>query len=171
MEEFSHFISSCLQDTSITSKLTEEVCDLIKLYFDRYGNLLPGETEKHLVHADFDPANILVIQLGGQWQISAILDWEFSFSGSTLWDVANMLRYAHQMPASFQQSFLTGLKDSGTNLPHNWQVTTSLLNIFSLLDCLKRTNPNKTPLQCADIQALIKHILAVLRKIDNDGPL
>ncbi len=73
-----------------------------------------------------------------------------------------MLRYAHQMPPEFQDAFLKGLAIGGINLPGNWDITTQLLNLVSLLDCLKRSDPKSRPNQCADIYGLISHILTML---------
>ena len=97
--------------------------------------------------------------------MSGVLDWEFSFSGSVLWDVANMLRYAHKMPPEFQDAFLNGLDSGGVSLPENWSITIRLLNLLSLLDCLKRSAPDKRPNQCADIRGLIDHILLAFDNI------
>ena len=127
--------------------------------------MLQDNTSSHLVHGDFDPANILVNQIKGVWEISGILDWEFSFSGSVLWDVANMLRYAHKMPPEFQTSFLKGLKSRDLILPENWLINVYLLNLISLIDCLKRSNPEIHPARCADIYDLINFILSALNKM------
>ncbi len=62
------------------------------------------------------------------WKVSCVLDWEFSFSGSVLSDVANMLRYAHKMPHEFQDAFLSGLASGGVTLPKNWRITIQLFN-------------------------------------------
>ena len=156
-----------MQSSAVISQLSTTTRFAIRHYLDKYLYLLPKSEEKQLVHADFDPANILVLKANGHWQISAVLDWEFAFSGSILWDVANMLRYAHHMPAIFQQSFLAGLKDGGVSLSKNWKITVHLLNLLALLECLKRANSKTAPIQCADSQALILYILSDLEKIDN----
>ena len=161
------FADSCLQNRTVISQLSATTCSTIGRYLGKYRHLLPESEEKHLVHADFDPANILVFPANGHWQISAVLDWEFAFSGSTLWDIANMLRYAHHMPATFQRSFLAGLEDGGISLSKNWQITIHLLNLLALLDCLKRANPKTALALCADSRALILYILSDLEKIDD----
>ena len=153
------FAKDCLKHETILSVLTPDVITKISQVLDRYGHLFPDENEKHLVHADFDPANILVNKIDGLWKVSGVLDWEFAFSGSVLCDVANMLRYAHKMPHEFKDAFLKGLADGGVALPENWYVTIKLLNLLSLLDCLKRSNPKNRPNQCADICELIDNIL------------
>ena len=80
-----------------------------------------------------------------------------------------MLRYAHKMPPEFQNAFLKGLGVGGITLPKNWHITIQLLNLLSLLDCLKRSDPKNSPNQCSGIRELIDHMLSELnpmQKID-----
>ena len=100
------FAQDCLNDKTVLSVLSPEMIDEIKKAIKQYAYLFPTDGEKHLVHGDFDPANILVDKINDSWVVTGILDWEFAFSGSCLWDVANMLRYAHRMPPEFQSSFI-----------------------------------------------------------------
>jgi GrpB-like predicted nucleotidyltransferase (UPF0157 family)/GNAT superfamily N-acetyltransferase len=149
--------------------LSPEVIAKIKQTIEEHASSFPAGDEKHLVHGDFDPANILVDQINGSWVVTGILDWEFAFSGSCLWDVANMLRYAHKMPPEFQNSFLDALQRNGIKLSAHWHTTIYLLNLSSLLDLLKRSDPQRHPNRCADIRELIDHILSELnnmQKID-----
>ena len=164
-DDYLIFAKACLKHESVLSVLNSDVIFKIKQVLDKYGHLFPDGGEKHLVHADFDPANILVHKVDSVWKVSGILDWEFSFSGSMLCDVANMLRYAHKMPHEFQDAFLKGLTSGGVTLPKNWSVIVNLLNLLSLLDCLKRSNPKNCFNQCADIRELIDHILLELNSI------
>ncbi|KJV88086.1 GNAT family N-acetyltransferase [Orientia tsutsugamushi] len=141
----------------------------IKKAIKQYTSSVPTDDEKHLVHGDFDPANILVDKINGSWVVTCILDWEFAFSRSCLWNVANMLRYAHKMPPEFQNSFIDALQRNGIKLPPDWHTTIHLLNLSSLLDLLKRSDPKDHPHRCADIRELINHILSELnnmQKID-----
>jgi hypothetical protein len=142
--------------------LSPEVVAEIKKAIKQYATLFPTDSEKHLVHGDFDPANILVDKINDSLVVTGILDWEFAFSGSYLWDVANMLRYAHKIPPEFQNSFLDALQRNGVKLPADWRTTTHLLNLSSLLDLLKRSDPQHHPHRYADIRELIDHILSEL---------
>lgn len=64
------------------------------------------------------------------------------------------------MTLEFQEAFLKGLTRGGAIiLPNNWHATVNLLNLLSLLDCLKRSDIKNRPNQCADIRELIDHIL------------
>jgi len=103
-------------------------------------------------------------KVDGTWKVTGILDWEFSFSGSMLCDVANMLRYAHHMSSQFEEAFLRGLSTGGISLPANWRITVHMLNLLSLLDCLVRSDPEDRPNQCADIRELIIHIIRRLNE-------
>lgn len=163
------FAQSCLNDRTVVSALGPSVISEIQKAIEQYAYLFPTDDEKYLVHGDFDPANILVDQINGSWVVTGILDWEFAFSGSYLWDVANMLRYAHKMPPEFQSSFTEAMEKNGIKLPAYWRTTRHLLNLSSLLDLLKRSDPKDHPHRCADIRELIDHILSELnnmQKID-----
>lgn len=165
------FAQDCLAHKTVLAVLTHEMISKIRDVLDQYGHLFPDENEKHLVHGDFDPANILVDKVKGAWVVSGILDWEFSFSGSVLWDAANMLRYAHKMPPEFERSFIEAMKKSGIKLQDTWRTTIHLLNLISLLDCLKRTDFQSHPNQCADILELIEHLLSELNFMKKTDPI
>lgn len=165
-DNYLSFTQDCLKDENILSILTPEMISKTIRVLNKYGHLFPDMNENHLVHADFDPANILVNKVDSVWKVSAVLDWEFSFSGSVLCDVANMLRYAHKMSPEFQDAFLNGLTNGGITLPKNWRTTISLLNLESLLDCLKRSDLKSNPNQCADIRELIGHILSEINRLE-----
>ena len=165
------FAQECLDHKTVLAVLTHEMILKIRDVLEQYGHLFPNENEKHLVHGDFDPANILVEKVKGTWVVSGILDWEFSFSGSVLWDAANMLRYAHKMPPEFESSFIGALKKSGIKLQHTWRTTIHLLNLSSLLDCLKRADFKNHPNRCADILELIEHILSELNFMKKTDPI
>jgi Ser/Thr protein kinase RdoA (MazF antagonist) len=158
------FAKDYLKHETVLSVLSSDVVFKISQALDQYGHLFLEGIEKHLVHGDFDPANILVNKVDGGFKVSAVLDFEFSFSGSVLCDVANMLRYAHKMPHEFQDAFIKGLKSGGDTLPENWSTKVNLLNLLALLDCLKRSDSKNRPNQCADIRELIDHILSHLNK-------
>jgi aminoglycoside phosphotransferase (APT) family kinase protein len=153
------FVKTCLKNDVILSVLDTKIISEIEHFINKYSALFPTNQNSCLVHADFDPANILVSNTQGNWEITGILDWEFAFAGSMLCDVANMLRYAHKMPIEFEQGFLKGLQDSGVQLPQNWRITVDMLNLLSLLDCLTKAAPEYRPKQYADILELVTHIL------------
>jgi aminoglycoside phosphotransferase (APT) family kinase protein len=158
------FAEQSLIHPTVSECLGGEIITRIKHYFNALKRFFPHENESHLVHADFDPANILVDKVDDEWVIAGVLDWEFAFSGSPLWDMANMLRYSHQMPALFETSFIQGLATEFI-LPRDWKTTIYLLNVMSLLDCLTRCTKVLRPKQCADITMLINYFDKQLSKL------
>ena len=162
-DSLKQFIYSCLEHKKIEKYLGADMSVKIRYLVD----LIPNVNDKNinLVHADFDPANILVSYVDGKWKVSAILDWEFAYSGSWLNDVANILRYSHKMPPKFQNSFLKGLEDSGLKLPENWQVIIHQYNLSSLLDSMIRHPLESCPNIKEDICDLIKNIVVELGKL------
>lgn len=165
-EDLLLFSQQYLHHQILKTHLTPQTRQKLSLFFEQYQPVLLNLTDHHLVHADFDPANILVNQIKGVWQVSAILDWEFSFAGSMMWDIANMLRYAHLMPPIFATSFIKGTESCGIVLPPDWQVMVYLLNLISLMELLTRTDSEKYPRKRADICSLIDYFLAKLQ-LDN----
>jgi len=159
-EGYVTFAKDCLKHSTVVEILGESVTSTISQLLDVYGTLFPDETQAHLVHGDFDPANLLVDQINGEWKITGVLDWEFAYSASPLQDIALMLRYAHHMPPIYEAAFLSGLKNGGVILPEDWRLRIDLLNILNLLSCLVRCLPDQRPNQCTDIRDLIGNILS-----------
>lgn len=155
------YAADCLNSEIVLKNLPEQLVNSIRIILERFHSYFPDEKESNLVHADFDPANILVAHKNNQWQISGVLDWEFAFSGSSLCDVANMLRYAHQMPIDYKQSFIQGLKHGNYLLPDNWEISAHILNLLSLLDCLTHITIER-PNQQKDICELLAYIIKQL---------
>lgn len=151
--------TACVEKLTDLQLISTQMITKINLYLTKFQDIFPDGNEKQLVHGDYDPANILVNKINNQWQITGILDWEFTFAGTFLTDIANMLRYAHQMPASFEKSFLQGVQENGVELANNWKKKVDLLNLTALIDILARTTTTQ-PNQIADIYALITMILS-----------
>lgn len=150
------FVDSILLNEKIITALDPLILSKLKLYLKKHLNALSNNLSSNLVHGDFDPSNILVKEIDGKWKVSAALDWEFSFSGSSLWDIANMLRYRHKMPKEFQDCFIKNL-----SLPNDWEAQIDTLNLTALLDLLSRTDAAKEPNRFADITDLITRIIDI----------
>jgi aminoglycoside phosphotransferase (APT) family kinase protein len=95
---------------------------------------------RQLVHSDFNGKNLLAVNRGGRWSISAVLDWEFAFSGSPLVDVGNMLRFRASYPPGFSSGFIIGYQEAGGDLPSDWRDVSEALDLYTLADFLTR-NP------------------------------
>jgi Phosphotransferase enzyme family len=158
------FALSCLEHPMTITHIGPLRIERIRAILGRHQEYFPSIDDNHLVHGDYDPANILVDRVTGEWKISAVLDWEFAFSGPWIVDVSNMLRYAHQMPPAYKNGFLKGVEEAGLVLPNQWQTTVHLSNLIAILDCLVRPSANERPNQCIDISDLISYIIHQLEK-------
>ena len=92
----------------------------------------PIAGSSRLVHADYNPKNLLM--QGGK--VTAVLDFEYAFSSSPLFDVGNMLRFPRR--PDFVEGFVAGFRDGGGELPPNWRELSRALDIYSLADFLTR---------------------------------
>ena len=99
------------------------------------------DTHTRLVHADINPKNILVSRAGRGWRVDALLDWEFSYSGSPYADAGNMSRFGDDYPAGFLDGFRAGFAEGQpADLPpvDGWAYLGRVLDMFALSDLTTR---------------------------------
>lgn len=99
------------------------------------------DAQARLVHADANPKNILVTRVGSGWRADAVLDWEFSFSGSPYADAANMTRFSGGYPSRFTDGFREGFaghQPAGLPCPADWAYLGRVLDMFALSDLVTR---------------------------------
>ena len=92
--------------------------------------------DRHLVHSDFGNRNILVDCMNGRWQVTAVLDWEFAFSGSPLLDVGHFLRYETRHTPLREPHFSRAFVESGGSLPDDWRRLAQVVDLTGLVECL-----------------------------------
>lgn len=156
-ERYLPYVLNMLQDgivkESLGTSLMQAVLDLV----NNYSCLLPNEDDANLTHADYDPANIMVKFCDGQWKITGILDWEFSYAGTYLLDIGMMLRYSHKLPPCYEKQFIAGIEESGFTLPATWRKQAKLMDLLCLLQ-LAHYNPlSDRPKLNKDVVSLITH--------------
>ena len=101
------------------------------------------DNQARLVHADANPKNVLVTRAGDGWRVDAVLDWEFSFSGSPYADYANMTRFAGTYPDGFTDGFRAGFAARLTGelageLDEDWAYLGRVMDMFALSDLVTR---------------------------------
>ncbi|WP_432992602.1 phosphotransferase family protein [Dactylosporangium sp. CA-233914] len=127
------FVEQCLERGNADGHLTAgEQRALRKHAEEAEPELEVLRGSRRLVHGDFNPKNLL--SAGNA--VVAVLDWEFAFSGSPLFDVGNMLR--DPRPGGFEERFIGGFRDGGGELPGNWRRLSRALDLYSLADLLTR---------------------------------
>ena len=130
------FFGSELARQRVGARLAQQVADLTEREAWR---LDAAWGQAHLVHADYKPWNLLVRRTRSGWSISAVLDWEFSFSGPPLCDLGIFLRYAEQMPQTYLSGFLDGYRAAGGALPPDARNLARLIDLVSLWTFLALT--------------------------------
>jgi aminoglycoside phosphotransferase (APT) family kinase protein len=131
------FVERCLKEGNAAGHLGEdEQRALLRFATEAAPDLAVLHGSRRLVHADFNPKNLLAVRSDGRWRLSAVLDWEFAFSSSPLFDVGNMLR--DPRPAGFGEAFVDGFRAGGGELPDDWRRLSRALDLYSLADLLKR---------------------------------
>ncbi|MFD9572457.1 phosphotransferase [Streptomyces sp. NPDC059982] len=130
------FVDRCLA-TVTDGALNDTDAAVLRALARRGGRALAAVAdERCLVHCDFNPKNLLVERRAGRWEVAAVLDWELAFSGSPLFDVGNMLRFAHEYPPAFTAGFVEGFRAGSGRLPADWLRTSRTLDLFALADIL-----------------------------------
>ena len=158
-EKYHTYVMSLLQDTVVKESLGDALLNRVITLVDHYVNLLPNQQEANLTHADYDPANIMVKEIEGQWIIAAILDWEFAFAGTYLLDMGMMLRYSHKLPICYEQSFLAGIEHDGFILPPQWKKQAKLMDLLCLLQLAHYNPVRERPKLNRDVVLLITDIV------------
>lgn len=155
-------LNQCLQAKSVEMLFEAPTIQKIKNFAKYFSDGSLEAPPYHLVHGDFNPANILMIKQGQNWIPSALLDFEFAYAGSILGDIASMLREAHLMPEEFSKGFLEGIQSGNILLLPNWRRSAHLLNILALIEMASRCDLEKMPHQAQDIFDLVIHHLNAL---------
>ncbi len=157
--DYQSFIVQMLEDplvkTTLGKNLHHDLHDLVS----KSSDLFPLINEANLTHGDYDPANMLVHEVKGEWKVAAILDWEFAHSGTYLTDIGLMLRYSHKLPEYFETSFIRGLQYAGNALPSDWKKQSRLMNLLCLLQLLHANPATLRPFMNRDIVRLLAHMV------------
>jgi phosphotransferase family enzyme len=93
---------------------------------------------RSLVHSDFNSPNIIVKPMSGRWEVAGIIDWEFAFSGSPLFDAGNFLRYERRLRPRLEPHFSRGYLEGGGELPANWRELARVIDLTALCEILTR---------------------------------
>jgi aminoglycoside phosphotransferase (APT) family kinase protein len=122
-------------------RLGRELSERTYLFTRECSGMLPDLEERPtLVHSDFGNRNILVHEKGGRWQVAAVLDWEFAFSGSPLLDVGHFLRYERMNNLLREPHFSRAYVENGGVLPDNWREIARVIDLTALVQILTIEN-------------------------------
>jgi aminoglycoside phosphotransferase (APT) family kinase protein len=136
-----HILDQCLLSEDFQRRTTAELrVSLHDFIWSWSKRLADFDGDCQLVHSDFGPRNILVREIQSRWQVVAVLDWEFAFSGSPLIDVGHFLRYEKQTRPLREPHFSAGFLEHGGKLPEDWWQLGRVIDLTALCDLLTREN-------------------------------
>jgi Ser/Thr protein kinase RdoA (MazF antagonist) len=95
-----------------------------------------------LVHADFNPKNLLVDPVRGR--VTGLIDWKYTHAGSPLTDTGNLLRFDDH-PA-FEAAFAARFFEVAPALPADGLQVARALDLISLLDLVLRDAMSPNPI-------------------------
>ena len=108
------FIAESLDKADVRAWIGEEsVVRIEQIVKVESGRLEELESDRRLVHGDFNPTNILI----DDGAVSGVLDWEYCHSGTPYMDIGNLLRHT---PAEYHGQIKAGLEAGGMAVPSDW---------------------------------------------------
>ncbi|CAM4028700.1 aminoglycoside phosphotransferase family protein [Cohnella lubricantis] len=157
-ERFLGFMEQCLSQSPFRQWLGEELARELWSFCIRHHSALSESREAPvLVHSDYNGLNILMRQRqgsgAGDWEVSAVLDWEDAFAWNRYADIANMLRYEKDGSA-FERHFIRAYQERGIVLESNWKLLSRLEDLVALCDMLSHSTED-TPKRISDLRRLI----------------
>ncbi len=114
-----------------------------------------------LCHSDFNQKNFLIRRnANGRHQLAAVLDWEFAFSGSSVIDIGNLLRFEHESSAVESAWFADAYRSAGGHLDKAWKEQSLFADL--LAQCAFLINPEELPNTFRTAIGVVDSTLAVL---------
>jgi aminoglycoside phosphotransferase (APT) family kinase protein len=153
---FVTYIKECLFEKYTGKWLGESLTDRTWKFVIDNQALFPVLEPACLVQGDFNPDNIILNEK--TLKIAVILDWEYSFSGSYLFDIGNLLR--RDILPLFEENFIKIYeKESHITLPLAWKKIIKIQDLSNLMGLLDIPSP--CPKRINDIKALIENTLSM----------
>jgi hypothetical protein len=180
---FLAYLEQCLFHRLAGQRLGEELTARLWRFATAHAPLLEATAGAHaLVHGDYKATNLLLRRVeadnagsetrsgtagsaGASWAMAAVLDWEFAFSGSPLFDIAILLRHDRALPPAFAAGFVRGYTAAGGLLPPDWRRLARLLDLLNLCSFLDQPGERKTLTRDAT-----RLIVATMDRWDDEQP-
>lgn len=133
------YMQKCLSNPLLKDRLGKNVFDNLTAFIsDNLAGIRSLKNTTFLTHSDFNQKNLLVSRDTGTWKLTGFLDWEFAFSGSPLVDFGNFFRYRGEMDPHYRTPLTTSYRESGGDLPENWEAAARFLDLLSMMMFLTR---------------------------------
>lgn len=145
------FLQHCVGEGPGASRLGRQLTRKLLAFAECEGHRLDAWLGRPcLVHADFNDSNLLVRRPPNRpWKVTAVLDWEFAFSGSPAFDFGNLLRPSLDADEVFETAVAEAYAQAGGRLPEGWRRIARIADLYAWADFLSRANPDAALLKDA----------------------
>jgi aminoglycoside phosphotransferase (APT) family kinase protein len=134
MSDLPRWVERCLTSPSLAAWPAATRIGLQRLAV-RCGELVAASPPlARLVHGD-NGKNLLVDDRG---ELTAVLDWEYAWSGAPLADVGNLVRF-EAGAGDFTAGVASGYAEAGGTLPPGWRAVAAAHDLFTLAELAART--------------------------------
>ncbi|MDT7817928.1 MAG: hypothetical protein QOJ42_7844 [Acidobacteriaceae bacterium] len=155
------FMESSLDDANLQRRAGAERCRRLHHCVTHRTDLHEPSVTHQLCHSDFNQKNILIRRnADGRHELAAVLDWEFAFSGSSVIDIGNLLRFEHESPAVESSRFADAYRAAGGQLDKAWREQALFADL--LAQCAFLINPEELPNTFRTAIGVIDRTLALL---------
>ncbi len=145
------YVSGMLDREEVLRWTGREIAEAVaKTVSDAPDLIAELDAQSCLVHGDFNPTNILI----KNGEVSGILDWEYSHSGTPFMDIGNLIRHTRE---SYHPLIEQGLRAAGMNLPEDWLLRARLVDLTSHLEFLTTARSDAFKRECVGrIEAFLR---------------
>jgi Ser/Thr protein kinase RdoA (MazF antagonist) len=155
------FIQSCLDNPNLQRRLGANRCHRLHHCITHRPDLHEPFVTHQLCHSDFNQKNLLIRRdANGRYHLAAVLDWEFAFSGSSVIDIGNFLRFEHESPAVESSWFADAYRAAGGHLDQAWREQALFADL--LAQCAFLIDPEELPKTFSTAIGVIDRTVAVL---------
>ncbi len=155
------FMQSCLEDANLQRRLGAERLGRMHHCLTQRRDLEEPSMTRQLCHSDFNQKNFLIRRdANGRHHLAAVLDWEFAFSGSSVIDIGNLLRFEHESPAIEGSWFVDAYRAAGGHLDSAWKEQSLFADL--LAQCAFLISPEDLAKTFRTAIGVIDRTLAVL---------
>lgn len=148
------YIKDCLFKGQAGIHLGQELRDKLWNYVIKNQDFFPEQEPACLVHGDFNFDNILIDP--DSYKVMAILDWEFAFPGSYLFDIGTFLRF--ELPQTVKDEFISSYQRySEINLPSNFEKMIKVQDLANFVGLINHAQEDFE--RTRDVKSLINETL------------
>lgn len=157
-EAFRSGMHDYLFEKDAGARLGPELTERLWALVDANASLLTAvDDQTSLQHGDYRDDNLLLHQRDGAWEVAAVLDWEFAFAWSRLFDLGQLFRRDAGHPPAFEAAVVEGYHAGGGTLPPGWKRMAKLLDLVNLLEFLSQ--PARGGPMYADVTQLVRQFI------------